>query len=282
MKIRYIFIVLAALSGLVACAPGRVDQKPALTVSIPPQKWLLDRIVGDKFEVTALLSPGTNPETYDPSMNHLMNLQNSRAFFSVGTIGFEQASLDKIRQNFPNLKIYNSAEGINMLFGSHGHGDEADPHVWVSVRNAKIIASNMYRHICELDPDHKGYYRKNYDRLHRQLQQMDDSISEMLKGRQGESFLVWHPSLSYFARDYGLRQISVEADGKEAGPKQLQTKLQEAKNLHPTVFFAQKEYDTRQSREICDMVGIPLVPVSLMGGDWDAQIYLIASALAKK
>ena len=65
---------------LVCCGEKNgADDKPILTVSIPPQKYLLEQIVGEKFVVNSLLSPGTNPENYDPSMNHLIGMQKSKA-----------------------------------------------------------------------------------------------------------------------------------------------------------------------------------------------------------
>lgn len=33
--------------------------------------------------------------------------------------------------------------------------------------------------------------------------------------------MIYHPALSYFARDYGLNQISIEEGGKEPSPAHL-------------------------------------------------------------
>lgn len=285
-KICSVFLSVLLSAVFLSCTSSE-SAKPMLTVSIQPQKWLLDRIVGDKFEVSALLSTGTNPETFDPAMNQLADMQKSRAYFTVGSIAFEQASIEKIRDNFPDLKIYNTSLNIEKLHGTHGHchtdgdghTDDSDPHVWVSVRNMKIMASDMYRYICEIDPENKSYYRNNFSKLSKQLKSMDDSISSMLKEKKNVSFLVWHPSLSYFAHDYGLHQISIETEGKEVSPKQFKQKLQEATRLSPKVFFAQKEYDTEQSTRISSLVGTRIVPISLMSYDWDKQLYAIAKAL---
>ena len=84
---------------LACCGSKPTDGKPTLTVSIPPQKYLLEQIVGDKYEVNSLLAPGTNPENYDPSMNHLVGLQRSEAYFRLGNLGFEAAALPKISEN---------------------------------------------------------------------------------------------------------------------------------------------------------------------------------------
>ena len=60
---------------------------------------------------------------------------------------------------------------------------------------------------------------------------------------------VWHPSLSYFARDYGLEQISLGTEGKEMSAKSLTEAIDKARDKGVGVFFFQKEYDSRQAEQ---------------------------------
>ena len=39
------------------------DGKPAVTVTIPPYKFFVDKIAGDKVDVNVMVSNGNNPET---------------------------------------------------------------------------------------------------------------------------------------------------------------------------------------------------------------------------
>ena len=263
------------------------EDKPVLTVSIPPQKYLLEQIVGEKFVVNSLLSPGTNPENYDPSMNHLIGMQNSKAYLRMGNIGFEAAALSKINDNFPDLKIYNTSAGVPLIRGTHGHHHghhemDVDPHVWTSVKNAKIIAENMYKAMVEIDSSNKDYYQKRYEALRQDLELVDDSITRLLAPIKGETFLVWHPSLTYMARDYGLKQMSVEYEGKEATADHLKHIIDDAKAVSPKVFFYQKEYDSRQAELISKEIGTSLTPVNLMNYEWKQEMYNIANTLAPK
>ncbi|MDE6178613.1 MAG: zinc ABC transporter substrate-binding protein, partial [Duncaniella sp.] len=91
----FAILMAGALMALIACGEGTVDKK-IVTVSIEPQKYMLEQIVGDRLQVRCLLANGANPETYDPSMTHMMNIQKSEAFFRVGNVGFEAALIDKI------------------------------------------------------------------------------------------------------------------------------------------------------------------------------------------
>ena len=90
-----------------------------ITVSILPQKFMLKKIVGDNFEISCMLNEGNNPEAYEPSMTHLMNIEHSMAYFCIGYIGFEDAIVGKAHINNPDLKIYNNSKGINVIRGTH-------------------------------------------------------------------------------------------------------------------------------------------------------------------
>ena len=74
----YILIVLTLISGWIAtgCAGGPPEQ-PIVTVSIEPQRYILEQITGDRVQVRSLLTEGANPETYDPSVTHMHNLGKS-------------------------------------------------------------------------------------------------------------------------------------------------------------------------------------------------------------
>lgn len=275
-----ILILLIFLSG--ACMREKSD-KSVITVSIPPQKYIIEKIVGERYQVNSLLAAGVNPETYDPTMNDLVDLQKSCVYFQLGNIGFEAAALSRISDNFPSLRIINTSDGISLLTGTHGdHDKEIDPHVWVSVRNVKHIAAKMYETMIKINPVEKEYFTSRYDSFIKELDVLDDSISCLLSGCGGESFIVWHPSLSYFARDYDLNQISIESGGKEVSPRQLKERIDIAKHSGAKVFFVQKEYDGNKGHQVNVEIGAELVEISLMDYDWPEQMMNIAHALVSK
>ena len=281
--------ILAALFVMVAGCKGGVGSKPVIAVSIQPQKWLLERIVGERIEVVSLLSQGSNPETYEPDMNHLMSLERSVAYFCIGNIGFEMAIVDKAQSNNPDIKIYNNSRGIKLICGTHegvalqhsaeGHHHEVDPHVWTSVTNARVIATNMCDAVCELDARHCEFYKQNLKALLEQLDALDAEIRKTLDGCQGRAFVVWHPSLSYFARDYGLQQIAMECEGKEIPAKLLKEEIDYAQQTDAKVFFFQKEFDSRRVEAVNKQIGAKLVTINPMSYHWDDELKNIANAL---
>lgn len=289
LSIRFRSIItIVALAGLltVGSCSTKTVHKPVITVSIQPQKFLLEQIVGDKIDVRCLLANGGNPESYEPSLTHLMNLEGSEAYFKMGNIGFESAIIDRIRNNNPDLKIFNTSDSIRLIIGTHGdcsahgHSHEVDPHTWSSVKNGKIIAANMYRAMINMDPANEKTYTKNYDRLVLKLDSLDNRIDSLLRDKRGSAFMVWHPSLSYFARDYDLEQISIGVEGKEASVQRIQTKIDDAKKRNARIFFAQKDFDSRQASVISRETGAEIVDINPLNYEWDKELYEIAVALA--
>jgi zinc transport system substrate-binding protein len=219
-----------------------------------------------------------------------MNIEGSDAYFQIGNVGFESAIIDRIRHNNPNLKIVNVSGGIDLIYGTHSdcendsiecqHSHEVDPHVWSSVRNCKIIAINMLNAMTEIDPTHANVYKANCSVLVNHLDSLDAQFANMLSKKPLLSFMVWHPSLSYFARDYNLKQISIGIEGKEISIQRIQEKIDEAKTYNATVFFAQKDFDSRQASIISKETGAIVVDINLLTYDWEKELYEIATTLA--
>ncbi len=280
-------LIVAALGLFLRSCTSASTSKPTITVSIQPQKYMLEKIVGDKWEIKCLLSNGANPESYDPSLTHLLNLENSKAYFRIGNVAFESAIINKVQNNNPGLKLFDNSEGISLIRGTHSHGDvehasDIDPHTWTSVKNAKTIASNMYKAVVDLDPENKAYYSRNFKNFLSSLDSLDREISQQLQPYRGSAFVVWHPSLSYFARDYGLEQISLSPEGKEASVKMMQSTIDKAIDRDVKTLFFQKDIDSRQAQVANEQIKAEIVNINPLNYEWDKEMRSIANAISRQ
>ena len=144
MRIWRIGISVCALLFLLACGGGR-ERSKMVSVTIEPQRYFAERIAGDRFEVNRVVPPGQSPETYDPTPRQMARIGESAAYLRIGPIGFELAWMDKIRENNPDMPVFDLSEGIPALKepeGSserhevtrhHYHAGGADPHVWSGI-----------------------------------------------------------------------------------------------------------------------------------------------------
>ena len=62
-------------------------------------------------------------------------------------------------------------------------------------------------------------------------------------GKSGvKYFIVYHPALTYYARDYGIRQVAIETDGKEPSARQLAGIIRNARKDKVRKIFYQNQF----------------------------------------
>lgn len=292
ISIRDLSIGIVALlaSGCGRSGSGADGAPVVVTVSIPPQAWFVEAIAGDSVEVNVLLSAGANPETFEPGVSAMKQAGDSKAIFITGGMSFETAVARKLSGADSGLKVVDTSRGIELLYGTHDHCEAhghahrhtgaADPHTWTSVKNGKIIARNVVDALVEIDPARAGYYKNRYDALALHLDSLDTAIAERLAPVSGSSFLVMHPSLGYFARDYGLEQVSVGSEGRESSVQGLRRQLDLAAGSGVRVLFLQADFDSRQAETVAAHTATNTVTLNLLNPDWEEEINRIADALS--
>lgn len=278
-------IYILTLFILSACGnTTQKSEKPILTVTLEPLRYFTEAIAGDNYEVVSMVPKGSSPESYDPTPQQLVNLSKSQAYFRIGYIGFEQAWMKKLEANCPNMKVFDTSKGIDLIrdkghwHGDHFHEGGVEPHVWNSTQNALIIADNIYQALCELDSTHQEDYQKRLDVLKQTIRQTDANVRTLVENADS-TFLIYHPALSYFARDYGLKQVSIEEGGKEPSPAQLKTLIETCRNEKVHTIFVQQEFDQRNAQLIANELGVNIVSINPLSYDWVKEMIRIAEAL---
>lgn len=291
MKIRVFFTITfaAILSSQIACTPPKADKQETLSVTIDPQKYFLESIVGNKFEVNCVVPAGANPESFDVAPSQMVTLSKSIAYFKVGYLGIENNLIEKVKKNNPNTEFIDCSNGIESIDSDHSHDhcdhhhgghDGGDPHIWSSPATARIMARNMYNTVIKLDPSNKDFYRTNYDSLVVEFNNTDSIIKSYIGRAKSKSFIIYHPALSYFANEYGLEQLTIEHEGKNPSPLQLKQLIDDAKSKNIKVVFIQQEYDTKNAEIIAEAIGAKMVTINLLSYYWKQELIKIARAFA--
>lgn len=284
MKILFpkYFLTLLMAAGLLlpSCGkkPAEQNSRPSVVVSIPPLEYFAREIGGDDVEVECLAPGASDPETFEPSMTQLRRVSDADLFLTVGLFLFEEKTADLIKGENPDLQIVALKDSIDLIMGTHGH-DEADPHIWASYRNGRRIAREVVAALEKQKPEAAQAFRRRWAQLDARLDSLDRAAATRLAPLAGSSFLVWHPSLSYFARDYGLRQIAVGSEQKEQSVNQLRERIEAAKEFDAHVFFYQKEFDSRQSEVISSETGLTPILLSPLDPDIESTLSQAVGAL---
>lgn len=267
---RTLIAALVSVFALASCVGDR-GAKPTVTVTIEPLRSLVEDIVGDRIEVVTLVPAGSSPETYEPTARQMVELSASCLYVKVGNLGFERTWMERLKASAPQLTVVDASEGIAPLGG--------DPHVWTSPRNMEAMARNVYRALAAAQPQDTACFRPRLDSLCASLRQLDAWLADTLAQARHRSFLIYHPALSYFARDYGLRQIAIEEEGREPSAASLQAVLTEAKAQNASLLFVQKEFGGRNVESVREATQARPVEINPLGYDWQGELKKIARTL---
>lgn len=122
---------------------------------------------------------------------------------------------------------------------SHAHG--IDPHIWTSPRALQHMTANAYEAIHALWPD-SVKYTENHARLQEQLAALDARTAGKIAASGVRYFIIYHPALTYYARDYGLQQVAIEDDGKEPSARALARLIEQARRDGVRRIFYQSQF----------------------------------------
>lgn len=124
----------------------------------------------------------------------------------------------------------------------HHHHGLYDPHVWLSPKNGIIQAKNIAEKLSEIDPENKDYYMENFEKIKKELEEIDKNYGEKLKNKENKKFLVDHEAFSYLARDYGLEQIPLTSitSTNEADAKTMKNAIDFVKKEKISAIFYEK------------------------------------------
>ena len=265
------------------------NQKVTISVSILPQKYLIDRLADSTIEVNVMVPPGTSPEMYEPSPVQMKGVSNSSVYFAVGPLEFESTILPRIKELNPNIQFVDLSKGINLMeghkhreiMGSDEHHTNYDPHIWTSTLEYKQMAGGICTVLCELFPERKLLYQNNLVKIEVDINNLDSLIKKVVEAAATKKFLIYHPALSYFARDYGLTQIAIEEDGKNPSAQKLTELVRLAKTENLNSIFIQSQFDSRNAEILALELGGNVVVIDPLGYNWLNNMYDLTHKLAK-
>jgi len=274
-RIILLFVVAALLFACNSKKTGNQDDgRPVITVSILPQKTFVEKISGDDFKINVLIPPGASPAAYTLLPSQLKEIARSEVWFRIGYIGFEQSWQEKIKQANKEMRVVDLSEGLNLIYGEEEqHGDHVhvggvDPHIWMSPSLVKQMAKRIVNVLAELRPENSDKYQANYMEFVKEIDQLDIKIRNELKEFRGSEFITFHPSLSYFAREYGLVQHSLETGGKEPTPQHLREVVDLAKENGINVIYIQTEFDRDHARVFAEEIDGEIIEIRPLDPQW--------------
>lgn len=250
-------------------------QKRVVTVSILPQRYFVERIVGDRYTINVMIPPGHSPHTYEPTPREMKTVSDSVLYFRIGHIAFEKVWMDKIASLNKSMKVVDTSAGVSLITGEadHDHHGGIDPHTWISPSAVKIQAKHILDSFIEYETKagivgNGAIYERNYGDFIRDIEALQAENERILAPLKGKKFMVYHPSWSYFAREYGLVQYPIEIEGKTPGPADLKRIIDTAEKENIRVIFVQKQFDSHNAEAVANEIKGKVIVMDPLAPDW--------------
>ncbi len=262
-------------------------EKPTVLVTIAPYAEFTKRIGGDYLEVEILVPPGVNLHIYEPSPKHVEEVTGAAVWFKIDE-PFEKKIAQAIQERNPKQKMVSLQAGLTLrgddaieLSPCMGHHHDRDLHTWLSPKFALKQAQTIAETLITLFPEYGDVFRKNFNALSFDLQKLDKEITRKLEPFKGNALLVSHPAFGYFCQDYGLLQLSVECEGKDPRPKDVEEVMKKAKAYTVRCVLLQQGFNNRGASLIGKKLQLPIYRVDPYARDYLTNMDQIAEYITK-
>ena len=294
--------------------------KPLVSVSIPPQKYFVEKIAANTLDINVIIPAGVDEHNFDFKPATMQRLEKSDIYFTIG-LEFERVFADKFQSNFANLQVIDTGKDLRNLATSHthskddhdehhnhaGHDDHdhdehaqgkdehhahkhsnshethgaSDPHIWLDPILVKIQASTIAKALIAKYPQNKALYEANLAQFQAELDALNAEISALFEKSKNKKFIIYHPSLGYFAARYHLVQIPVEIEGKEPKTKDLQRLMSVAKKENIKTIFVQKGFSQNAAKSLAKELKASVVELNHLSDDYSKNLLEIAKKIAQ-
>lgn len=294
---KYIIILITSVCiALASCTNGKTSDKTTVTVSLPVQEYFVKAIADTLLDVNVMIPVTAGHSTYTPLPSQLRALSRSVAYLAIGSLDFEIAwkerlmnAVDKEKFTWRDLDLT-----VQTCYTSHIHGDEdhsteieegdednheehlaKDPHYWTS----PIQARKMFETLSE---EIKRQCGRGQETIDQKIKAINDTLAyfdQKLRQCSAKAFMIYHPALTYLARDYGMTQLTIEQEGKSISPRKYAEQIEKAREMGVKVVFCQQGYDTERVRSAANDLGAKIVEIQPESSDYIGTMNTIIDAL---
>lgn len=154
-----------------------------------------------------------------------------------------------------------------------------DPHIWLDPVLVKIQAEIIAKNLSEISPQNEAFFKENLKKFQAKLDSLNAEIYAILKTLKQRKFIIYHPSLAYFAARFDLEQIAVEIDGKEPKIKDLRALIDTAKRENIRTIFVQNGFSKSAAKSLKDTLGANIAEIDILSEDYFNELLKIAHNL---
>ena len=225
MKNKKTLFLAAAILFASSFAFAKNSKKTIICTIYPQYDWVMN-IVRDKtdiFDISYLTQKGMDLHNYQPNIQDIAKLTECDLFVFVGgeSDKWVQKAVSQVKNK--SLKAFNMMEILadkvreeEFVEGmEHNHEEdeedeaEYDEHVWLSLKNAKIIVEKLSTQIAELDSANSKFYKSNAQSYIAKLDKLDKEYEQAVSSSKNKTILFGDRfPFRYLADDYGINYFA--------------------------------------------------------------------------
>jgi zinc transport system substrate-binding protein len=223
--------------------------KIKVVASFFPVYEFVKKVGGDKVDASVLIPVGAEPHDFDPTIQQIQNAQSAAVVYNGA--GMEATWINKINPKF----AIDTSKGINLLSTKDPEIHAiTDPHIWLDPILAIHQVENIRDGLIKVDSNNAMYYKNNAKNFIGQLKSLDTAIRGNLSSPNcaKRDFISFHNAFSYFAKEYGLKQHSIQGLTPEGEilPQRLVEVVQLANKLGINIIYSEDLVDPRSAQAI--------------------------------
>lgn len=188
-----------------------------ITTIFPEYDWTKN-IVGtnEKIDIQLLMKNGTDLHSFNPSAKDIIEIACCDILIYVGGESdqwISDALKNKINKNMVEINLMSELKNFikeeEIIEGMEADDDsdeiEYDEHVWLSVKNAKIICEKICIQLSQMLPEYAEEFQNNFNSYKNQLDLLDTDFAEACSNIKSNTLLFCDRfPFRYFTDDYGL------------------------------------------------------------------------------
>lgn len=241
------------------------SEKMDIIATIYPVYDFAKEIVGDKANVSMLLSPGVELHDYEPTPQDIIKISECDLFLYLGDElePWAETVISGI-DNKDNLK--NISENIEFIEAEEheehekqGEHSKYDTHIWLDPTKSIKMIENISDNLCSLDYKNREYYKQRANNYIQKLQELDNSFKKVVsEGKRNEIAFGGPFSYAYFIKRYNLNYITAyDSCGEESEPSvyKILEVVEKIKNDKLPVVFYKELSSGNTVKTICEETG---------------------------
>ncbi len=257
-------IASAVVASVVLCAAATAQSaRPAgkplrVVTTFTILQDIAQNVAGDVAVVESVTKPGAEIHDYQPTPMDVVKAQSADLVLWNG-LNLERW-FEKFFENVSNVPSAVLSEGIEPIGISAGpYQGRANPHAWMSARNALVYVENVRRALAKADPANAEIYARNAAAYSARIVAIDSPLRERLAKIPPEqrTLVSSEGAFSYLTRDLGWSEAflwPINAD-EQGTPQQVRRLIDLVRKNRIPVIFSESTVSDKPARQVARETG---------------------------